>query len=238
MEKIRLGRTDLMVTRLGFGGIPIRRMSNEDAAIAIVKGCLDLGINFIDTANDYFTSEERIGKAIAGRREGLILATKTKSRTREGVESHLKLSLKRLQTEFIDLYQFHAVDYASDLDSILAPDGPLAALREAKEMGLIKHIGVTSHSLDIAIEAVKTDHFETVMYPLNITKTEAVDELLPLAREHDVGYIVMKPLAGGRLDNVSLAFKYLFQFPDIVPIPGIGEVREMEEIIQVYEETR
>jgi len=238
MEKIRLGKTDLMVTLLGFGGIPIRRMSNEDAAIAVVRGCLDLGINFIDTANDYFTSEERIGKAIAGRREGLILATKTKSRAREGVESHLKLSLKRLQTEFIDLYQFHGVDSFRDLDSILAPDGPLAALQEAKEMGLIKHIGISSHSLDIAIEAVKTDLFETVMYPLNITATEAVDELLPLAREHDVGYIVMKPLAGGRLDDVNLAFKYLFQFPDIFPIVGIGKVSEMEEILQLYQETR
>ena len=109
METIRLGRTEMMVSKLGFGGIPIQRVS-EDEAVAVVSKCLQLGITFIDTANGYTTSEERIGKAISGRREGLILATKSGSRSREGIESHLKLSLERLGVETIDLYQFHGVN--------------------------------------------------------------------------------------------------------------------------------
>ena len=237
MEKIRLGRTNMMVSRLGFGGIPIQRVS-EDEAVAVVRRCLDLGITFIDTANAYNTSEERIGKAISGRWEEPILATKTTSRTREGMESHLKLSLERLGVESIDLYQLHNVSDFNDLDMVLDPNGPMAVVEEAKRAGLIKHIGITSHQIDVAKEAVKSDRFETVMFPLNFVACEAADELLPLAREHDVGFIAMKPLAGGMLDNVTIAFKYLLQFPDIVLIPGIEKIHEIGEIVQVLEEPR
>ncbi|MFC2007136.1 aldo/keto reductase [Chloroflexota bacterium] len=237
MEKIRLGRTGMMVSRLGFGGIPIQRVS-EDEAVAVVRRCLDLGVNYIDTANGYTTSEERIGKAISGRRSEAILATKSMNRTGEGVSNHLKLSLQRLDVEYIDLYQFHDVRNSDALDKILAPGGPMDVLEEAKREGLVKHIGVTSHSLDMAIELVKSDRFETVMFPFNFITCEAVDELLPLAREHDVGFIAMKPLAGGMLENVSIAFKYLFQFPDVVPIPGIGAVGEIEEIVRILEGSR
>ena len=111
----------------------------------------------------------------------------------------------------------------------------MAALEEAKRAGVVKHIGATSHSMDIAKEMVKSDRFETIMFGLNFIACEAADELLPLAREHDVGFIVMKPLAGGMLDNANIAFKYLFQFPDIVPIPGIQEIQEIEEIVRVLE---
>lgn len=234
MEKIRLGRTGMMVSKLGFGGIPIQRLS-EDDAIAVVKRCLELGINFLDTANGYTTSEERIGKAIARKREDVIIATKTGARNTTDMEAHLNLSLKRLGVNYIDLYQFHGVSDSKHLDLILAPGGLLSVAEKAKKEGLIKHIGVTSHSLDIAKEIVKSDCFETIMIPFNFITSEAADELLPLTREHDVGFIAMKPLAGGMLDNVIVAFKYLFQFPDIVPIPGIERIEEIEEIVGIVE---
>ena len=224
----------MMVSRLGFGGIPIQRVS-EDEAVAVVSRCLELGITFIDTANGYTNSEERIGKAISGRRDGLILATKSTSRTREEMEKHLKLSLKRLGVESIDLYQFHNVSDSSALKAILAPNGPMAMVEEVKKRGLVKHIGVTSHSMDMAKEMVKSDRFETIMFPFNFITSEAADELLPLTREHDVGFIAMKPLAGGMLDNATIALKYLFQFPDVVSIPGIEKVPEIEEIVQILE---
>jgi len=235
MEKIRLGRTGLMVTRLGFGGIPIQRLA-EAEAVKVVKHCLDLGINFIDTANAYTTSEERIGKAIAGRkREDLIIATKSTDRTREGVEKHLQLSLKRLGTGYIDLYQFHNVSNDAAMKAVLSPDGPLAVLEAAKKAGTVRHIGISSHSIDIAKKLVKSGKFETIMFPLNFITYEHGEELLPLAREHDVGFIAMKPLAGGALDNidVSLCFKYLFQFPDILLIPGIERTEEIEQTVQI-----
>ena len=229
MDKVRLGKTEMMVSRLGFGGIPIQRIS-EDEASAVIRRCLELGITFFDTANAYTTSEERIGRAISERRPGLILATKSSARTREGIESHLKLSLKQLGVDYIDLFQFHSVDSSSTLNAVLDPNGPMAVLEEAKKAGIIRHIGVTSHSMDTAREAVKTDRFETIMFPFNLVAHEAADELLPLAREYDVGFIAMKPLAGGKIDNISLAFKYLFQFPEVVPIPGIGKPDEIDEI--------
>ncbi len=236
MEKVRLGRTGMMVSRLGFGGIPIQR-DTEDEAVAVVKRCLDLGINYIDTANGYSTSEERIGKAVAGRRNKVIIATKTGGRNREEVEKHLALSLQRLQTDYIDLYQFHGVNNQKHLDLILEPNGLLSAVEAAKKAGKIRHIGITSHQIDIAKKAVASDIFETIMFPFNFVTDEAATELIPLARKHDVGFIVMKPLAGGMLDNATIAFKYLFQFPDIVPIPGIEKIPEIEEIVGILENT-
>jgi predicted aldo/keto reductase-like oxidoreductase len=234
VEKIRLGRTDLTVTRLGFGGIPIQRLS-EDDAVAVVRRCLELGITFLDTANAYTTSEERIGKAIAGKREELVVATKSGARDRENIEKHLNLSLEHLQTDYIDLYQFHGVSTREHLDIVLDPNGPRAVVEDAKKAGKIRHIGITSHSMDIAKEAVKTDQFETIMFPFNFIALEAAEELLPLCREHDVGFIDMKPMGGGMLDNATVAFKYLLQFPDIVYIPGIEKTWEIEEIAGIVQ---
>jgi len=234
LEKIRLGKTNMLVSRLGFGGIPIQRLT-EDEAVNVVKRCLDLGITFIDTANAYTTSEERIGKAISGRREELIIATKSLSRKREGVEKHLKLSLERLNVEYIDLYQFHGISDFNSLDMVLGPNGPIAVVERAKDMGLVKHIGITSHQIDVAKKAVASSRFETIMFPFNFVTSEAADELLPLVREHNVGFIVMKPLAGGMIDNAEIAFKYLLQFPDMVTICGIEKVTEIEEIIQILD---
>ncbi len=232
METISLGKTKMVVSKLGFGGIPIQRLT-ENEAVAVIRKCLDLGITFLDTANGYSTSEERIGKAIKGRRDGLILATKSVARTREEVAKHLKLSLKHLGVDYIDLYQFHDVSTFDHLDKVIHPDGTMAVVEEAKKEGVIGHIGITSHSMDVAKKAVETDCFETIMFPFNFVTSEPAVQLLPLAREHDVGFIAMKPLAGGMLSNATIAFKYLFQFPDIVPIPGIEKVEEIEEIVQI-----
>jgi predicted aldo/keto reductase-like oxidoreductase len=234
LEKIRLGKTNMFVSRLGFGGIPIQRLG-EDDAVAVIKRCLDLGITFLDTANAYTISEERIGKAIAGRREEVILATKSTSRKREGVEKHLNLSLVRLNVKYIDLYQFHGVSDKASLDRVLAPDGPISVVEKARDEGLVKHIGITSHQIDVAKEAVASGRFETIMFPFNFVTAEAADELIPLARKHDVGFIVMKPLSGGMIDNAKIAFKYLFQFPDILTIAGIEKIHEIEEIVSILE---
>ncbi|MDD5126949.1 MAG: aldo/keto reductase [Dehalococcoidales bacterium] len=233
MDKIRLGRTNLMVSRLGFGGIPIQR-DTEEEAIAVVKRCLEHGVNFLDTANAYTNSEERIGKAIKGvPREKLVLATKTQSRHREGLEKHLKLSLERLQVDYIDIYQFHNVSDKKGMETILAPGGALEAARDAQKAGLIRHIGVTSHNWEIAQDIIKTGHFATLMVPFNFITREAVNDLLPLTRKLDVGFIAMKPLSGGMLDNIRLAFKFFLQFPDVVPIPGIQKPHEIDEIVQI-----
>jgi predicted aldo/keto reductase-like oxidoreductase len=234
VEKLRLGKTEMMVTRLGFGGIPIQRLS-EDDAVAVIRRCLELGINYFDTANGYSTSEERIGKAVKGRRHDVFIATKTFPGTAEIIEKNLDLSLKRLDTDYIDLYQFHGVNDIPTLNKILDPENGLyKTFKKAKKAGKIRHIGITSHQMDAAKVEVKTGKFETIMFPFNFITSEPADELLPLCREQDMGFIAMKPLAGGMLDNAVIAFKYLLQFPDIVAIPGIEKTREIEEIFSIY----
>jgi uncharacterized protein len=229
MNKVRLGRTGMTVTQLGFGGIPIQR-DTEEESVAVVKRCLELGITYYDTANGYSTSEERIGKAIKGKRKDIFIATKSHSRTPEGIKKDLDLSLKRLSVDYIDLYQFHGVSDQKNLDIVLDPNGPMAELKKAMKDGVIRHIGITSHQIDIAKKAIQTDQFETIMFPFNFIASEAATELLPLAKKHDVGFIAMKPLAGGMIDNAAICMKYLFQFPDIVVIPGIEKVYEIDEI--------
>jgi predicted aldo/keto reductase-like oxidoreductase len=234
MKTMRLGQTGLSVSALGFGGIPIQRLSEQEA-IEVVRHCLDLGITFLDTANAYTTSEERIGKAIRGRREGIVLATKTQARDAQGVAQHLALSLERLGVDCIDLYQFHCVSTDEEYEKVTAPGGPLDVVREERDAGRVKHIGMSSHSLEIAMGAVRSGHFETIMFPFNFVVSEAAQELIPLALANDMGFIAMKPMAGGALNDPTLAFKYLRQFPQILPIPGIERPEEIEEIVAIME---
>jgi hypothetical protein len=234
METIRLGKTNLKVTKIGFGGIPIQTPP-EDMAIRLVQESIDLGINFIDTSRMYTTSEERIGKAIAGRRKGLVLATKSASRTGEAVTADLETSLKNLQTDYVDLYQFHNVSSGENLQAVLAPNGPYDVVCKARDEGKVRHIGITSHRLSVAKEALLTGCFETVMIGLNFVNTEAAEELIPLARERDIGIIIMKPMAGGMLEKPVLAFKYLQQFTDVLTLIGIARLGEMEEVLRIVE---
>lgn len=145
------------------------------------------------------------------------------------------MSLERLGVEYIDLYQFHNVSDPGALKTVLDPDGPMAVLRAAQKSGRIRHIGVTSHQIDTAREAIKSGQFATIMFPFNVVTTEAAEDLIPLCRKYDVGFIAMKPLAGGMLENIAIAFKYLMQFPDVLIIPGIEKIHEIDEIVAVME---
>ncbi|HSW58789.1 MAG TPA: aldo/keto reductase [Dehalococcoidales bacterium] len=234
MKTIRLGRTNIRVPQLGFGGIPIQRL-NESDAVKVVERCLDLGVVYLDTANGYSTSEERIGKAIKGRRDKVVLATKTAPINKEIIEKNLKLSLTRLGVDYIDIYQIHGVSTMSALESVLSPGGALDVFREAQKAGYIRHIGITSHQIDVAKKAVESNQFSTLMFPFNFMATEAADILLPICRQLDIGFISMKPLAGGMVDNAAVCFKYLASFDDVLLIPGIEKTWEIEEIHQIME---
>jgi predicted aldo/keto reductase-like oxidoreductase len=235
MKTTRLGKTELQVSRVGFGGIPIQRLT-EAEAIKVVQRCLDLGVTFLDTANAYTTSEERIGKALADsaiQREQVVIATKTGARGKAGAQEHLELSLKHLQTDYVDLWQFHGVSTFEAYEQVLAPGGAMEAAQQALDEGKVKHIGVTSHSMDVALKMVPSGHFETIQFPFNFVTSEPAEELLPLAQKHDVGFIAMKPFAGGMLDNANLGIKYLLQFDNVVPDPGVEASAEIEEIVGI-----
>jgi predicted aldo/keto reductase-like oxidoreductase len=234
MKTVRLGKTGLEVSRVGFGGIPIQRLTQAEA-IKVVQRCLDLGITFLDTANGYTTSEERIGKAIAGRREQVVIATKTGGRDKTTAQEHLELSLKRLNTDYVDLWQFHNVSAFEAYEKVLGPNGAMEAAQEALRAGKVRHIGITSHSMDMALKAVSSGYWETVQFPFNFVTNEAAQELVPLAKKHNVGFIAMKPMAGGLLEDANLAIKYLLQFENVVPDPGIEKIKEIEEIVDIVD---
>lgn len=235
MKTVRLGKTGLEVSRVGIGGIPLTRPSEQDA-IEVVQRALDLGVNFIDTAVGYGPSEERIGKALAawpGGREQVILATKSPGWDRATALEHLEVSLERLQTDYIDLWQIHNIRSFEMYEQVLEPGGALDVAREAIRAGRVRHIGFSSHNVDVALKAVASGLFETVQFPFNFVSNEAADELIPLARERDVGFIAMKPFAGGHLSDANLALKYVLQFESVVPDPGVEKVKEIEEIVDI-----
>jgi predicted aldo/keto reductase-like oxidoreductase len=234
MITTRLGKTGLEVSRVGIGGIPIQRPS-EDEAIKIIHRALDLGINFIDTAAGYGNSEERIGKALIGHRDQVVIATKSGRPGKTEAAAELERSLKRLQTDVIDIWQLHNISNAEKYAQVTGPGGSLETAQEALQAGKIRHIGLSSHNLDIAIKAVKSGLFEVIQFPFNYVTREPEDELIPLAKEYDVGFIGMKPFAGGMLGNATLSIKYVLQFDWVVPDPGIQKVEEIEEIVAIVE---
>ena len=177
MEKVRLGKTEMMVSHVGFGGIPIQRDSEEES-IAVVRRCIELGVNFIDTANAYTTSEGRIGKAISGRREGLILATKSHERTSEGIENHLQQSLKQLGVESIDLYQFHNVSDSNALNALLDPKGPFATAEKAK-----RPIAAILEYLALVVDQILEAFPPGKLPPVEKVSLRTADELEPFLKE-------------------------------------------------------
>ena len=181
-----LGKTGLQVSEVGFGAIPIIRLSFEEAE-QVLRRALDRGINFFDTAHLYVDSEEKIGRAFAGKRQQVLLASKTIKRDRQGAREDLELSLRRLGTDYLDLYQLHQVSQESDWQTLTGPDGALEYLTRALEAGQIRHLGVTSHSLEMAIRLVQTGLFSTIQFPFNFVETEAAQTLHPLARRQHWG---------------------------------------------------
>ncbi|MBN1583998.1 MAG: aldo/keto reductase [Anaerolineae bacterium] len=234
MKTIRLGKTDLQVSRVGIGGIPLQRPT-EAEAVRVVQHALDLGVTLIDTAAGYGNSEERIGKALIGRREQVILTTKSGHAEKTGARQELERSLERLKTEYIDVWQLHNVSSWEKYEHILGPGGAMEAAQAALQAGQIHHIGLSSHNLDVASKAVASGLFETIQFPFNYITREPADTLVPLAAEHDVGFIAMKPFAGGMLDNAHLSFKYLLQFDNVVADPGIEKIEEIDEIVALVE---
>jgi len=217
-----LGKTNLKVNEIGLGGIPIQG-TNKQIVKSMIKTMCDEGVNFIDTARGYTNSEELLGEGIKGVREKFILATKSMSRTYEGMKKDIETSLEKLQTSYIDLYQMHNVQLMDDIK------GAYEALEEAKQQGKVKHIGLTTHSVEVLQREAVLNRFETLQFPYNIIESQG-EVLFEEANKKNIGIIVMKPLAGGSLDDADLALKYILNNKNIsVVIPGMESV---EQILQ------
>ena len=223
----KLGSTNIELNRVGFGGIPIQRITQEDTNL-VINELINQGINFIDSARGYTISEEYIGNAIEGKRDKFILATKSMSRSYDDMIRDVNISLNNFKTEYIDLYQLHNLK-PDEYDGIFDDDMAYEALLKCKEEGKIKHIGITSHSIDTIKKAVNSGKFDTIQFPYNIVEDQA-DEIFKEANKNGIGIIVMKPLAGGAIDNAKLAIKYILSkdYIDVV-IPGMDSVNQVIE---------
>lgn len=222
-----LGLTGLKVVPIGFGGIPIQRLDQETVN-AIVDQLIVEGINFIDTARGYTTSEEMIGKALAGgKRSHFILATKSMARDYLTMKADIETSLRLLQTDYIDLYQCHLVKDLEQYALIMSEEGAYKALLEAKIAGKIGHIGMTAHSADLVSEVIMEMPFETIQFPYNLVERQG-EALFKMAQKRGIGVIVMKPIAGGAISNGALSLKFILQNDDVtVAIPGMDQVQQV-----------
>lgn len=227
MQYKTLGRTGLKVSRLGFGGIPIQRINQEEVN-SIFAVCRELGINFIDTARGYTDSEEKIGKAIAGNRDQFCLASKSLHRSAAGLRDDLETCLSLLKTDYIDLYQLHNVSTLGMWEQAQAPGGALEAALKAQQQGLIRFIGISSHNNEVMQHMIKTDVFDTAQFPFNVVESQFVESLNE-ANKHNMGTIAMKPLAGGSFLKPNLALRYLFGQDITTAIVGMDSVEQVRE---------
>ena len=229
MEYRILGRTGIRVSRLGFGGIPIQRIDAEGTK-EVIRSLHRAGVNYIDTARGYTVSEEYLGYALEGIRQDFVLATKSMARTKDAMAKDIDISLKNLRTDYIDLYQIHNPT-PEDLEQVMAPGGALEALQEAKAAGKIGHIGITLHPVSMFEKALELSWVETIMFPYNIVETQA-EELIKKCAERNIGFICMKPLAGGAIEDAKLALRFIAANETVtVVIPGMAAEAEVAENI-------
>lgn len=229
MEYRVLGKTGLKISRLGFGGIPIQKITKEETK-PLLQYLMEQGVNYIDTARGYTVSEEYIGYSLDGIRDRFVLATKSMARTAQGMEQDIQISMEKLKTDYIDLYQVHNPSL-EELEQVVAPGGAVEALKKAKEAGKIGHIGITLHSVDLFEKALQMDWVETIMFPYNIIETQA-EALIEQCTEKNIGFIAMKPMAGGAIDDPQLAIRFLMKNPNVtIAIPGVATLEEAQQNI-------
>lgn len=224
MQKVKLGRSGLVVPRNGFGALPIQRIPLE-AAVKLIRRALDGGMYYFDTARFYTDSEEKLGVALEGRRHEVIISTKTGATTVEGFWRDLETSLRLLKTDYVDLYQFHNLPFCPKPGD---GNGLYEAMQEAVRQGKVRHIGITNHRQKVAIEAIESGLYETLQYPFSYLATEADLNIVEKCLQHDMGFICMKGLSGGLITHSATAYAWLAQY-EVAPIWGIQKESELDE---------
>jgi len=227
IRNITLGKTGITVPQNAFGALPIQRDTKE-VAVMLLRRAYDGGMRFFDTARAYSDSEEKVGAAFSGYipREAVYIATKTQAKTPEKLREDLKISLEKLQTDYIDLYQLHCVDRCYRPGD---GTGMYEALLEAKQEGLIRHIGITAHKIGIAEEIAQSGLYETLQFPFSYLASERDVKLVEMCRRNNVGFIAMKGLSGGLITRSEAAFAYIYSFDNVLPIWGVQREKELDE---------
>jgi predicted aldo/keto reductase-like oxidoreductase len=234
MQKVRLGRTGLYITKIGFGGIPIQRLTDDREAISLVTAAVEMGINWFDTATGYSTSEGRIGEGIKPfKRESLYIFTKSPAKTPDTLKANIELSLKRLQTDYIDVFQFHGIKVDS-WKEILA-NGSMDMLLAMRQQGIIRHIAASSHNEQAMLEVLDHPAIEAAQYQFNFIMYEEVAAILAKCKAKDAGFIAMKPFGGGVFPSAGPCIRFLMQYPNVVADPGFESEEQVREVIDLVE---
>lgn len=229
---MRLGKTNLEVNKNGFGALPIQRCTMAEA-VEILKKAYENGIDFYDTAHFYTDSEEKMGNAFEDiPRENIYLASKTAAETPEVFWNDLETSLKSLKTDYLDLYQFHNISFVPKADDEL-----FQAMMEAKDNGMVRHIGITTHKITHAHEALDSGLYETLQYPFSYLSGKEEIDLVNKCKSLDVGFIAMKAMGGGLIKNSKASYAFLNQFDNVLPIWGIQKLEELDEFLSYDENT-
>ncbi|PWL48355.1 MAG: aldo/keto reductase [Clostridiales bacterium] len=232
MKMIALGKTGITTPQNAFGALPIQRVDMQ-TAVHILRKAYKGGMTFFDTARAYSDSEEKLGNAFAGMREKVFIATKTAAKTPEDFWKDLNTSLKNLQTDYIDLYQFH---WPKQCYKPGDGSGMYECMLEAKEKGMIRHIGMTNHILSVAHEGIDSGLYETLQFPFSYLSSEKELELVQKCKAANMGFIAMKGLAGGLITDSASAFAYMAQFDNVLPIWGIQKESELDEWLSYMQE--
>ena len=227
MQYRKLGETGLEVSAIGLGCAQLGSSSTE-YAVKIVRRALELGVNYFDTARGYWDSEIKLGLGLKDSREKVYISSKTGAKTKEEAWQGIRESLERLQTEYLDNCHLHGLRGDEDIEKRLGPGGALEALLEARDQGLVRHIGCTSHTSSTLVKALERFDFEVISVPMNIAEREPLTELIPLCVSKGVGVTIMKPVATGLLP-ARLALKWLLNQPISTAVPGATTLEEVEE---------
>lgn len=227
MDKVRLGRTGITVNKNGFGALPIQRIGMEEAA-KILRKAYDNGVRLFDTARAYTDSEEKLGYALSDVREHIYITTKTTAEDEEGFWKDLETSLQKLKTDYIDVYQFHNPPFCPKPGGA---DGLYNAALAAKRQGKIRYIGITNHRLAIAKEAIQSGLYDTLQFPFSYLSSENEKELTKQCKEKDMGFLAMKALAGGLINHSELAYAFMNEYDNVLPIWGIQRESELDEFL-------
>lgn len=227
MQTVKLGRTGLRVSKNGFGALPIQRVAKKNAVYLLQKAFYN-GINYFDSARSYSDSEEKLGAAFSYTRDKIIISTKTGAQTAEGFWKDLEQSLKNLQSDYIDIYQFHNPAFCPKPGD---ESGLYEAMLEAKKQGKIRFIGITNHRLSVAKEAIESNLYDTMQFPFSYLASDADLEIVEACKNKNMGFIAMKALSGGLLTDSAMAYAYLAQYEHAAPIWGIQRENELDEFL-------
>ena len=233
MTKIQLGSTGITIEKNGFGCLPIQRLTKEEAA-RLLRKALDGGMNYFDTARAYSDSEEKLGYAFKGIRDRLVIATKTMAQTAEGMRKDLETSLKTLGTDYIDVYQFHNPAFCPKSGG---EDGLYDAALEAKKQGKIRHIAITNHRLAVAREAIDSGLYALLQFPYSYLSGPQEQELVEMCERAGMGFVAMKGMAGGLLQDGTAAAAFMAQQPIVVPIWGVQHEWELDQFLACVKQT-